>query len=118
MARLPRPVTTMISASPEATASSTTYWMVGLSTSGNISLGWALVAGKNRVPRPAAGNTPFRTVIDLLLVVKTGGAPPGPFGCHPSYVAHAHRRPATRTVAGPDAARSIRRPPGTSRRRR
>src|SRR3989442_11241368 len=55
----------MISCSPEATASSTTYWMVGLSTSGSISLGWALVAGRNRVPRPAAGNTPLRTRMDM-----------------------------------------------------
>src|SRR2546427_11280052 len=57
----------MISCSPEATASSTTYWMVGLSTSGSISLGWALVAGRNRVPRPAAGKTPLRTRMDGLL---------------------------------------------------
>src|SRR5882724_9981295 len=64
MARLLRPVTRMISDSPEATASSTTYWMVGLSTSGSISLGWALVAGRKRVPRPAAGNTALRTFIE------------------------------------------------------
>src|ERR1035437_8803660 len=35
--------------------------MMGLSTSGSISLGWALVAGRNRVPSPAAGNTALRT---------------------------------------------------------
>src|ERR1022692_5001165 len=35
--------------------------MMGLSTSGNISLGWALVAGRKRVPRPAAGKTALRT---------------------------------------------------------
>ena len=46
---------------PEATASSTPYWMIGLSTSGSISLGCALVAGRNRVPRPAAGKTALRT---------------------------------------------------------
>src|SRR5215470_6221273 len=61
MARLFRPVTRMISSSPELTASSTTYWMVGLSTRGSISLGCALVAGRNRVPSPAAGNTALRT---------------------------------------------------------
>src|SRR5262245_1831725 len=55
----------MISGKPEATASSTTYWIVGLSTSGNISLGCAFVAGRNRVPRPAAGNTPLRTCMDI-----------------------------------------------------
>src|SRR5712691_2650223 len=35
--------------------------MRGLSTSDSISLGWALVAGRKRVPRPAAGNTALRT---------------------------------------------------------
>src|SRR5712692_10849288 len=60
------------SLSPEATASSTTYWMVGLSTSGSISLGWALVTGRKRVPRPAAGNTPLRTFIRLRSLL--GGA--------------------------------------------
>ena len=46
---------------PGVTASSTTYWMAGLSTTGNISLGVALVAGRNRVPRPAAGTTALVT---------------------------------------------------------
>ena len=45
---------------PAATASSITYWMIGLSTRGSISLGWALVAGRKRVPRPAAGKTALR----------------------------------------------------------
>ena len=43
------------------TASSMPYWIIGLSTSGSISFGCALVAGRNRVPRPAAGNTTLRT---------------------------------------------------------
>ena len=59
-ARLPRPVMMRMSRMPARTASSTTYWMAGLSTSGSISLGWALVAGRNRVPRPAAGMTALR----------------------------------------------------------
>src|SRR5215218_6965022 len=59
--RFPRPVTMRMSRIPEATASSTTYWIVGLSTMGSISLGWALVAGRNRVPSPAAGMTAFAT---------------------------------------------------------
>src|SRR5262245_29938047 len=42
---------------PAATASSMTYWISGLSTRGSISFGWALVAGRNRVPSPAAGKT-------------------------------------------------------------
>src|SRR5947209_10324519 len=48
---------------PEATASSTPYWMMGLSTTGSISLGCALVAGRNRVPRPAAGKTALRMLL-------------------------------------------------------
>jgi hypothetical protein len=35
--------------------------MSGLSTIGSISLGMALVAGRNLVPRPATGNTAVRT---------------------------------------------------------
>ena len=49
---------------PAATASSTAYWMTGLSTSGSISLGCAFVAGRNRVPQPAAGKTALRTRIE------------------------------------------------------
>src|ERR1700722_8828039 len=39
--------------------------MMGLSTSGSISFGCAFVAGKKRVPRPAAGNTALRTFIGI-----------------------------------------------------
>ena len=42
-----------------AAASSTAYWIRGLSTTGSISLGTALVAGKKRVPKPLTGNTTF-----------------------------------------------------------
>src|SRR5947209_17134448 len=59
MARLPRPVMMRMSVRPAATASSTTYWIDGLSTTGSISLGWLLVAGRKRVPSPAAGITAF-----------------------------------------------------------
>src|SRR4029077_7348778 len=61
MARLPPPVTMITCSIPLAIASSTPYWMVGLSTSGSISLGCALVTGKKRVPRPAAGKMAFLT---------------------------------------------------------
>src|SRR5207302_5441272 len=61
METLLRPVIISTSSRPAATASSTTYWMSGLSTTGSISLGCALVAGRNRVPRPAAGRTALRT---------------------------------------------------------
>src|ERR1700746_2379716 len=62
----------MMSVTPEATASSTPYWMIGLSTSGSISFGWALVAGRNRVPRPAAGNTALRTGVTTAIVAGGG----------------------------------------------
>src|SRR3984957_15741238 len=57
---LPRPVTMMISVQPAATASSTPYWIRGLSTRQSISFGMALVAGRKRVPMPAAGKTALR----------------------------------------------------------
>ena len=66
MDRLLRPVISSTSSSPAATASSTTYWMAGLSTTGSISLGVALVAGRKRVPRPAAGTTAFVTFVAML----------------------------------------------------
>jgi hypothetical protein len=46
-----------MSSMPEASAYSMMYWIVGLSTIGSISLGHAFVAGKKRVPKPAAGIT-------------------------------------------------------------
>src|SRR3954452_9593702 len=61
METLLRPVIISTSSRPAATASSTTYWMAGLSTTGSISLGVALVAGRNLVPRPAAGMTALVT---------------------------------------------------------
>src|SRR5207247_2598174 len=74
MAVLPRPVTIMMFWMPEWMASSTPYWMMGLSTIGSISLGCALVAGRNRVPRPAAGNTALRTLASIFYSVVRRGA--------------------------------------------
>src|SRR5262245_8273026 len=62
MADLPRAVTKTISSMPAPTHSSTISWMLGVSTSGSISFGTAFVAGKNRVPSPATGNTALRTL--------------------------------------------------------
>src|SRR5712671_6093272 len=45
---------------PAALASSMAYWMTGLSTTGSISFGIALVAGRKRVPRPATGKIALR----------------------------------------------------------
>ena len=55
-----RPMMNRTSQRPAVAASSTTYWIAGLSTTGSISLGTALVAGRNRVPSPAAGITALR----------------------------------------------------------
>ncbi len=78
MARFWLLVTMMICSMPAATASSTAYWMIGLSTSGSISFGWALVAGRNRVPQPAAGKTALRTRIEPRLGWARGdGRRPG-----------------------------------------
>src|SRR5215510_12659948 len=57
MARLELPVMKTRLRAPADRASSAAYWMSGLSTIGSISFGLALVAGRNRVPRPATGNT-------------------------------------------------------------
>src|SRR6187397_3620098 len=65
MARFWLEVTMMTCSMPAATASSTAYWMIGLSTRGSISFGCALVAGRKRVPQPAAGKTALRTRIEL-----------------------------------------------------
>src|SRR4030081_2608529 len=65
----------IMSVIPAAAASSTAYWISGLSTMGSISLGLALVAGKKRVPRPATGNTAlviFLCMMVISIFVKDG----------------------------------------------
>src|ERR1017187_9721450 len=47
---------------PAESASSTAYWISGLSTIGSISFGLALVTGRNRLPSPATGNTALVTL--------------------------------------------------------
>lgn len=66
MDRLPRLMISRISVMPLATASSTTYWITGLSTTGSISLGTALEMGRKRVPNPAAGITALRTLAVMM----------------------------------------------------
>ena len=44
--------------------------MTGLSTSTSISFGSTFVAGRNRVPRPAAGKTAFRIVRSMRVIVS------------------------------------------------
>ena len=53
----------MISRSaPASAASAATSSMPGVSTTGSNSLGTVLVAGRNRVPNPAAGTTAVRGI--------------------------------------------------------
>src|SRR5574340_396233 len=61
----------MMSVTPASIASSTAYWIRGLSTMGSISLGLALVAGRKRVPRPATGKTAFLTL--CMMHLRQGG---------------------------------------------
>src|SRR5277367_3362086 len=67
MTCLPRPVTKMNCSIPASIASSTAYWTTGLSITGSISLGTALVAGRKRVPMPATGRTALRTGLGLVI---------------------------------------------------
>src|SRR5713101_5964202 len=100
MARLPPPVTMITCSIPLAIASSTPYWIVGLSTRGSISFGCALVTGRKRVPRPAAGKIALRTA-----------------GCvieHNLSVGHDRRYPARHGRT--PRARGGRRPPHSPRR--
>src|SRR5689334_19489027 len=60
---------TMLS-TPDSTASSTPYWITGLSTRTSISFGWAFVAGRNRVPSPAAGRTALRTLLLMAPILS------------------------------------------------
>src|SRR5256714_1031348 len=69
MARLEAPVMNTRRRAPAARASSTAYWISGLSTTGSISFGLALVAGRKRVPRPATGNTAVRMANFELLFI-------------------------------------------------
>ena len=62
----------IMSVMPAAAASSTAYWIRGLSTTGSISFGLAFVAGKNRVPSPATGKTALRTFPENLLMMPLG----------------------------------------------
>src|SRR5918996_1041788 len=61
MMPLPRDVIRRMSVIPARTASSIEYCIWGRSTTGIISFGRAFVAGRNRVPNPAAGITAFVT---------------------------------------------------------
>src|SRR5207245_4410359 len=86
---------------PAALASSTAYWISGLSTTVSISFGIALVAGRMRVPRPATGKTALRTGLCMaLLELRHGpcgdgiaiGFPGRQCNAYPAPAANARRR--------------------------
>src|ERR1700722_1262339 len=77
-------MTRMISSMPDATASSTTTWIAGVSTTGKISLGITLDDGSIRVPIPAARMTAFLTFIAVRF--------PGFDECSDFRLAHFLRR--------------------------
>src|SRR3981189_1562637 len=62
----------IMSVIPAAAASSTAYWISGLSTTGSISFGLALVTGRKRVPRPATGNTALVTLAIAIAILGVG----------------------------------------------
>src|SRR6185503_19395265 len=80
-----RPVMNTSSWAPALIASSTAYWISGLSTTGNISIGLALVAGRKRVPSPATGNTALRILIFCLGPADRAGIL-APFCRSPDFV--------------------------------
>src|SRR3954453_16430353 len=86
MTLLLRPVTKMKCSMPAWRASSTTCWMTGLSTTGSISLGIALVAGRNRVPRPATGMTALLICTDNTAPALENASVRSPYRCRHSVV--------------------------------
>src|SRR3954451_18784945 len=99
-ARLLRPVIIRMSLRPTFTASSTTYWIAGLSTTGSISLGIAFVAGRNLVPRPAAGMTAL--VTRWLMAAPLRSLCADRVRCHPPAIAAAGLRGVQRVVGSTD----------------
>ncbi len=59
---LPSDVTMISRSAPASAASAATSSMPGVSTTGSNSFGTVLVAGRNRVPNPAAGTTAVRGI--------------------------------------------------------
>ncbi|SIE96685.1 Uncharacterised protein [Mycobacteroides abscessus subsp. abscessus] len=68
---LPSEVTITKRSAPASAASSATSSIPGVSTTGSSSLGTVLVAGRNRVPRPAAGTTAVRGINTSGPVIAT-----------------------------------------------
>src|SRR5450631_1488542 len=113
---------------PADNASSTAYWMSGLSTIGSISFGLALVMGKNLVPRPATGNTAVlmgllgmpEMITEFNQVLRSRGAQSYPKNDRPGNASNnfdprsrtpdsdsSRRAPATRRSRAPRAWRRV-----------
>src|SRR5262249_2422460 len=108
MARLEAPVTNTRRRAPAASASSTAYWMRGLSTTGSISLGLALVAGSKRVPRPATGNAAVRIAdFKAVLIAVSPVLLAGECSRCPARLHAARRRHETRTTCSARSAHLI-----------
>ena len=69
---------------PAPSASSMMIWIAGVSPIGISSLGTALVAGRNRVPIPAAGMTALRTCMGRT--ISLAGHRSDTPGCPPRHV--------------------------------
>src|SRR3954466_5978182 len=93
-------MTTRTSPRPARAHSSTTYWIAGLSTTGSISLGVAFVAGRNLVPRPAAGMTAL--VTRWLMAATLTRLCADRVRCHPPAIAAAGLRGVQRVVRSTD----------------
>src|ERR1700757_3226532 len=89
----------MNSSIPASRASSTAYWIRGRSTTVSISFGIALVAGRNRVPRPATGKTALRIFIGgVRMRGKRQGQKPAPRFHHNDGVLEPRRRTVERDI--------------------
>src|SRR4051795_12978044 len=84
---------------PARTASSTTYWIAGLSTTGSISFGVDFVAGRKRVPSPAAGMTAL--VTGALMTATLVGSVRADGLCNTPLVAPVTLRDVKREVRRP-----------------
>src|ERR1700730_7259997 len=77
--------------------------MIGRSTTVSISLGMALVAGKNRVPSPATGKTALRIGFMIMRSEKVGRRYPTSARATASLRRIRHAIQSWSVVAGPQA---------------
>src|SRR6056297_781252 len=80
---------------PAPSASSITSWMAGWSPTGNNSFGTAFVAGRNRVPSPAAGKTALRTCMRATIAFHLRCPPTSTSSSTPARPSRSSRRSTT-----------------------